>query len=109
MNKDKKNKILNSVLVVLNCIIIYIISSSRWVNRMPSPNHDYSPMEDFYELFLGRGFPTLITAIITVIISYIISKLFIKQEMKFKNYIFLFFIILILNMIIYRIGIGIAV
>lgn len=106
---NKENKILNSVLVVLNCIIIYIISSSRWVNRMPSPNYDYSPIEDFYELFLGRGFPTLIIAIITVIISYIISKLFIKQEIKLKNYIFLFFIILILNMIIYRIGIGIAV
>lgn len=76
---------------------------------MPDPNHYYSPIEDFYELFLGRGFPTLIIAIITVIISYIISKLFIKKEIKLKNYIFLFFIILILNIIIYRIGIGIAV
>lgn len=106
---NKKNKILNGILLALNCIITYFISNNRWVNRMPNPDSDYSFVEDFYELFLGRGFPTLITAIITVVISYLISKLFMKQEMKFKNYISLFFIILILNIIIYRIGIRIAV
>lgn len=106
---NKKNIILNGTFIILNCVITYFISSNRYINRMPNPVSNYTFIEDLYELFLGRGCPTLIIAIITVIISFIINKLIIKQEIKLKNYIFLFCIILILNIIIYRIGISIAV
>ncbi len=106
---NKKNKILNVIFIILNGIIIYFISSNRWVNRMPGPGVDYSLVEDFYALFLGRGLPTVITALITAIISFLVNKVIIKQDLKVKNYIILFFIILIVNIIVYRTGIGVAV
>lgn len=106
---NKKNKVLNGFLIILNCVITYFISSNRWVNRMPNPESSYSFFEDLYDLFLGRGLPTLIAAIITILISFVINKLFVKQEMKLKSYIGLFCIIFIINIIVYRLGIGVAV
>ncbi len=106
---NKKNKMLNAIFIILNGIIIYFISSNQWVNRMPGPGVDYSLVEDFYTLFLGRGLPTVITALITAIISFLVNKVIIKQDLKIKDYIVLFFIILIVNIIVYRTGIGIAV
>lgn len=106
---NKKNKVLSGIFTILNGIITYFIASNRWVNRMPSPNSDYSFIENLYDLFFGRGFPTVLTALITVIVLFVINRLIMKQEMKLKNYIFLFCIMFIINIIIYRIGIGIAV
>jgi len=110
----KKDKILNGIFIALNCIITYLIASNRWVNRMPGIDGngidvEYSFVENLYDLFLGRGLPTVIIALITVIILFIINKLIMKQEIKLKKYIYLFLIMFIINIIIYRIGIGIAV
>mgnify|MGYP004709151231 CR=1 FL=1 len=66
-------------------------------------------MKDFYDLFLGRGFPTIFTSLLTVIVVFIINKLVLKQDNKIKTYVILFCILCILNMISYRIGIRIAV
>lgn len=109
MEMNKKNKILSGIFTIANGIITYFIASNRWVNRMPDPTSNYSFIEDLYDLFLGRGFPTVLTALITVIVLFVINKLIIKQDMKLRNYIFLFCIIFIINIIIYRIGIGVAV
>lgn len=105
----KKDKILNGIFIALDCIITYLIASNRWVNRMPMIGGDYSFVEDLYDLFLGRGLPTVIIALIIVIILFIINKLIMKQEIKLKKYIYLFLIMFIINIIIYRIGIGITV
>lgn len=104
-----KNKMLNVIFIILNGIIIYFISSNRWVNRMPGSRVDYSLVEDFYDLFLGHGLPTVITALITARISFLVNKIIIKQDLKIKDYIILFFIILIVNIIVYRTEIGVAV
>lgn len=106
---NKKNKILNIIFIIINGIIIYFISSNRWVNRMPGPGGDYSSVEDFYALFLGHGLPTVITALITAIISFLVNKVIIKQDLKMKDYIILFFIILIINILVYRVRISIVV
>ena len=50
----------------------------------------------------------LILASISVVL-FVINKLIIKQDMKLRNYIFLFCIIFIINIIIYRIGIDVVV
>lgn len=102
-------KILNGILIVLNCIITYFIASNRWVNRMPDSTIDNNFIKDFYELFLGQGLPTVIIPLITVIVLFAINKLIMKQKIKIKKCVFLFLIMFIINIIIYRIGIGVAV
>ena len=104
----KKDKILNGIFIVLNCIITYFIASNRWVDRMPMTNRRYSFEEDLYDLFLGRGVPTVMLALITVIILFAINKLIIRKEIKLKKYIYLYLILFIINVIIYRITIDIA-
>lgn len=104
----KKDKILNGIFIVLNCIITYFIASNRWVDRMPMTNRRYSFEEDLYDLFLGRGVPTVMLALITVIILFAINKLIIREEIKLKKYIYLYLILFIINVIIYRITIDIA-
>ena len=114
-----KVRILSGIFIVLNCIITYLIASNRCVNRMPSviggygfmPAMDveYSFIGDLYDLFLGRGLPTVIIPLITVVILFVFNKLIMKQEIKLKKYIYLFSIMFILNIIVYRAGIGIAV
>ena len=106
---NKKNKLLSVIFIIVNCIINYFIASNRLVNIMPNPTLNYSFIKDLYDLFLGHGFPTALTELITVIILFVINKLIIKQEMKLRNYIFLFCIIFIINIIIYRIGIDVVV
>ena len=113
---DKRNKIItifciiiNSIIIIINIIITYFIANGRWVNRMPGPNVNYSLMKDFYDLFLGRGFPTIFISLLTVIVVFIINKLVLKQDNKVKTYVILFCILCILNMIVYRIGMRIAV
>ncbi len=105
----KRNKIITIFCIIINSIITYFIANGRWVGRMPSPDVDYSFMKDFYDLFLGRGFPTIFTSLLTVIVVFIINKLVLKQDNKIKTYVILFCILCILNMISYRIGIRIAV
>lgn len=105
----KNDKILNVISIVINCIITYVIANNRCVNRMPVIDGDYSFVEDLYELFLGHGLTTVIIAFITVFIIFVINKLIMKQEVKLKKYIYLFIIMFILNIIVYRIGIGVAV
>lgn len=127
-----KNRILNLIFIIISCVIIFFVAKGRYVNRMTTVNIDFNIVEEVkignstmpvygqttvdysfwdnvYDLFLGSGFPTLLIAIILVIISFIINKFFIKQELKLKNYIFLFCIMFVLNIIVYRIGINIAV
>lgn len=106
---DKRNKIITVFCIIVNGIITYFIANNRWVNRMPGLGVNYSFMKNFYDLFLGRGFPTILSALLTVIVLLIINKLFLKQDIKIKIYFILFCIILILNMIIYRSAIRIAV
>ena len=125
---NKKNKILNLFLIIISCIIIFFIAKSRTVNRMPTYDYNnivgytnigkfnvpiyatvnYTFIDNFYELFLGFGFPTVITALITTIISFLVHKFIIKQNLKTKNYIALFFVILIVNILAYRIGIPVV-
>lgn len=125
---NKKNKILNLFLIIISCIIIFFIAKSRTVNRMPTYDYNnivgytnigkinvpiyatvnYTFIDNFYELFLGFGFPTVITALITTIISFLVHKFIIKQNLKNQNYIALFFVILILNILAYRIGIPVV-
>lgn len=114
-----KVRILSGIFIVLNCIITYLIASNRWVDRMPSGHGgygfmpaidvEYSFIEDLYDLFLGRGLPTVIIPLITVVILFVLNELIMKQEIKLKKYIYLFFIMFILNIVVYRAGIGIAV
>ncbi|MBP3831368.1 MAG: hypothetical protein ILA02_03230 [Clostridia bacterium] len=119
---NKKNKLMNAISIVVSVIITFFIAHSRYVNRMPMAidnNDTYKKsiledfynyyLEDFYDLFLGRGFVTLLVSLLTVTILFIINKLIIKQENKFKYYAILFCIIFVFNMLIYRIGIRIAV
>ena len=111
---NKKNKLMNAVSIVVSGIITFFIAHSRYVNRMPmaidiNDTYKKSILEDFYDLFLGRGFVTLLVSLLTVTILFIINKLIIKQENKFKYYAILFCIIFVFNMLIYRIGIRIAV
>lgn len=125
---NKKNKILNLFLIIISCIIIFFIAKSRTVNRMPTYDYNnivgytnigkinvpiyatvnYTFIDNFYELFLGFGFPTVIAALITTIISFLVHKFIIKQNLKTKNYIVLFFVILIVNILAYRIGITVV-
>ena len=96
---DKRNKIITVFCIIVNGIITYFIANSRWVNRMPGPGVDYSFMKNLYDLFLGRGFPTLLIALLTIIVLFIINKFILKQDIKIKTYIILFWAIFILNMI----------
>ena len=117
-----KNKILKLILIIINCIIVFCVAKNRVVSRQlildtnsnsindiinAKITDSYTFFDNAYDLFLGRGFPTLLTAFITVIISFIVNKLFIRQELKVKNYIILFCCIVILNIIVYRFGINI--
>lgn len=130
---NKKNKILNLFFIIISCIIIFFIAKSRYVDRMPTVDIDhnnivgyqnigeisvpiyeetvvnYTFIDNAYELFLGQGFPTILIAFITVILSFILNKIFIKQDLKIKQYIILFFIMLIINILVYRVGISIVV
>ena len=106
---NKRNQVIAVILIIINGIINYCIASNRWVNMMPYPSSENTFMEDFYELFIGKGFPTVLMAIITVVVLFMINKLIVKQELEPKKYVFLFAIVFIINIIIYRIGIGIAV
>lgn len=137
INMDKKKKILiiiiNIVLIIINCIIIFGIADNRYVNRMPSIDVNYNSIightnvgnislpiyeestkeisffENVYELYLGVGFPTVISAIVTIVLSFIINKFIIKQDLKIRQYVILFLIVLLINIIIYSQGITIAV
>ena len=106
---NKINKVLFGFFIIINGIITYFIANNRYVNRMPNPMSNYNIIEDLYDLFLGRGFPTILIALASIILLFVINKLIIKQEIKLKNYIILFFIMFIINIIIYRIGINTAV
>lgn len=103
-------KIINFILVLINCIITFVLANIRWVNQMPAVDEKkYKWLEDVYNLFLGQGLPTVIIPVITLIILFIINNIFLKKEIKVKRYICLFFIMFIVDVIIYRIGINIAV
>jgi hypothetical protein len=130
---NKKNVILNIVLIIINCIIIFCIANNRYVNRMPSVDINYNSivgytnidntsfpiyeettnrisfLEDVYELYLGVGVPTVISAIVTIGLSFIINKFIVKQDLKIRQYVIFFLIVLLINIIIYSQGITIAV
>lgn len=130
---NKKNVILNIVLIIINCIIIFCIANNRYVNRMPSVDINYNSIvgytnidntsfpiyeettnrisffEDVYELYLGVGVPTVISAIVTIGLSFIINKFIVKQDLKIRQYVIFFLIVLLINIIIYSQGITIAV
>lgn len=103
----RMNRVLSCICIIVNGVITYCISSNRYVNRMPSPNSNYSFIDNLYDLFLGQGFPTILTLLITSIMLFVINKLIIKQEIKIKKYIFL--AMFSINIRIYRIEIEIAV
>ena len=107
---NKINKVLIGFFIIVNGIITYFIANNRWVNMMPNPmNSIIDDLYDLFDLFLGRGFPTILIALTSIILLFVINKLIIKQEIKLKNYIILFCIIFIINIIIYRIGINTVV
>ena len=130
---NKKNVIINIVLIIVNCIIIFCIANNRYVNRMPSMDINYNSIvgytnidntsfsiyeettnrisffEDVYELYLGVGVPTVISAIVTIGLSFIINKFIVKQDLKIRQYVIFFLIVLLINIIIYSQGITIAV
>lgn len=130
---NKKNVIINIVIIIVNCIIIFCIANNRYVNRMPSVDINYNSIvgytnidntsfpiyeettnrisffEDVYELYLGVGVPTVISAIVTIGLSFIINKFIIKQDLKIRKYVIFFLIVLLINIIIYSQGITIAV
>ena len=130
---NKKNVIINIVIIIVNCIIIFCIANNRYVNRMPSVDINYNSIvgytnidntsfpiyeettnrisffEDIYELYLGVGVPTVISAIVTIGLSFIINKFIIKQDLKIRKYVIFFLIVLLINIIIYSQGITIAV
>lgn len=106
---EKRNKIVVLLCIIINAVVTFLIARGRWVNRMPSPGLRYSFMDNIYDLYIGRGFLTIITSLLTVIGIFIINKLILKQDNKIKIYIILFGIIFILDVIIYRLGIRIAV
>ncbi len=84
---NKKNTIIYLILTIIDCIIIYSISSNKWVNRMPPMTFSFT--DDFRDLVLGSGYLTLFLAIIFTIISFIINTFIIKKKIKIGYY-FLF-------------------
>lgn len=99
------------VVTIVECVVIYIISSNNGViNRMPTyPETNYSLWQNFYDLFLGRGMPTIWIALLTTGLFFVINKIFFKEEEKFYRYLVSFVILVVLNIIIYRVGIRIVV
>lgn len=106
---NTKNKIISMIFTIVNSIIIYFIASNNYVNRMPGVASKHDFIGDFYNLFLGHGCPTLLVAFVTVIVFLGVNKFMIKQPLKLRYYILLFGILAIINMIVYRVGIVVAV
>ena len=98
-----------SIDVNYNSIIGYTNIDNTSFPIYEESTNKISFFENIYELYLGVGFPTVISAIVTIVLSFIINKVIIKQNIKIGYYCIVFLIVLLINIIIYSQGITIAV
>lgn len=109
--KDLIKKYKDSIiLIIANILSITLVSRLSWVNRQPSISFDGKEVKynDFIDYYIGNCFQTIFVALLYTIIFYSVNEN--KEKKKKILQSILFFIdMLIINIIIFRLGVRTAV
>lgn len=97
---NNKNKLVLLILGLLDIILII------WCARDNVANYVMLDGEDIFvgetkNLLLGRNYITLVITVFIYVYSLLINKVLLKNKIKFKYWVILFVIILVINMLLF--------
>lgn len=98
--KNNKNKLVLLILGLLDIILII------WCARDNVANYVMLDGEDIFvgetkNLLFGRNYITLVITVFIYVYGFFINKVLLKNKIKFKYWVILFVIILVINMLLF--------
>ena len=98
--KNNKNKLVLLILGLLDIILIILCARDNVANYVMLNGEDIFVGET-KNLLLGRNYITLIITVFIYVYGFFINKILLKNKIKLKYWVFLFVIILVINMLLF--------
>ncbi|MDO4283070.1 MAG: hypothetical protein Q4D02_05465 [Clostridia bacterium] len=101
--KKYMNGIMNLIIYIMNMVISYGIAHNMWIDQMP-------PVEQsIYEKILSIWLiPSMLMAFISALLLFLLNKFAFQKEQRIYYYMIIMFIIAIINITMFRVGINIT-